>query len=165
MTATVTMTIGGTSVDVSRPVEYRVADGVRGELRREFNVVPAVGVGLDSPLLIVPLGTTANQQRLVVQATNFSPEPINGTLRLRLPTGWTSTPTEAPFRLTAKGEKTSTPFTVTAPARRTAGTFQVVAEAVVGANTYSRDMQEIAYPHIQTHRCTGPPRPQHRCSI
>ncbi len=156
MTATVTLTIGGVTIDVSRPVEYRFADGVRGELRREFNVVPAVAVGLDSPLMIVPLGTTANQQRLVVRATNFAPQAVTGTLRLRLPAGWTSTPTEAPFTLNAKGAKTSTPFTVTAPARRTAGTFEIVAEAVVGSTTYSRDMQEIAYPHIQTRRLYWP---------
>jgi hypothetical protein len=31
-----------------------------------------------------------------------------------------------------------------------------VAEAVVGTNTYSRDMEEIAYPHIQTHRLYWP---------
>jgi LmbE family N-acetylglucosaminyl deacetylase len=156
LTATVKLTIGGATIDVSRPVEYRVADGARGELRREFNVVPAVAVGLDSPLLIVPLGTTAHQQRLVVRATNFSPQPIAGTLRLRLPAGWTATPAEAPFTLTMKGETTSTPFIVTAPARRSAGTFEVVAEAVIGSTTYSRDIEEIAYPHIQTHRLYWP---------
>ena len=156
VTATVTLTIAGTTLDVSRPVEYRVADGVRGELRRELNVVPAVAVGVDSPLLIVPLGTTANQQRVVVRATNFSPQPVSGLLRLRLPQGWTATPAEVPFSLIAKGEKTSTPFTVTAPARRTAGKFEIVAEAVVGSATYSRDIQEIAYPHIQTHRLYWP---------
>jgi hypothetical protein len=129
---------------------------VRGELRREFNVVPAVTVGVDSPLLIVPLGTTASQQRVVVRATNLSPRGVTGTLRLRLPQGWTSTPTEAPFSLMARGERTSTPFTVTAPARRSAGKFDIVAEAVVGATTYSRDMQEISYPHIQTHRLYWP---------
>ena len=156
MTATVKLTIGGAAIDVSRPVEYRFADGIRGELRREFNVVPAVVVGLDSPLLIVPLGTTASQQRLVVRATNFSPQPIAGTLRLRLPQGWTSTPAEAPFAFMTKGEKTSTPFIVTAPAGRTAGKFDIIAEAVVGSTTYSRDMQEVAYPHIQTHRLYWP---------
>src|SRR4029450_5132008 len=40
VTATVTMTIGDAAVDITRPVEYRFADRVRGELRREVNVVP-----------------------------------------------------------------------------------------------------------------------------
>jgi hypothetical protein len=91
-----------------------------------------------------------------VRATNFSPQPITGTLRLRLPQGWTSTPAQALFAFTSKGERTSTPFTVTAPPGRTAGKFEIVAEAVVGSTTYSRDMQEVAYPHIQTHRLYWP---------
>jgi LmbE family N-acetylglucosaminyl deacetylase len=156
MTATATFSIGGTTIDVTRPVEYRLADGVRGELRREFNVVPAVGVALDTPLLIVPLGTAPNQQRLTVTVTNFSTQPASGTLRLRLPTGWTSTPTDVPFALEARGERTSTPFTVTAPARRVNGAFPITAEAAIGAATYTRDMEEIAYDHIQTHRLYWP---------
>ena len=45
---------------------------------------------------------------------------------------------------------------MTAPARRTPGSFDIVAEAVVGGVTYSRDLQTIAYPHIQTHRVYSP---------
>src|SRR5207247_5306324 len=119
-TASVAVTIGGVSVTVTRPVQFRYADAVRGELRRDVNVVPRVAVGLDNPLLVVPLGTTTNQQKLVVRATSFSSAPVTGTLRLRLPQGWTSTPTEAPFALKANGDRTSTPFVVSAPARRTA---------------------------------------------
>ena len=156
LTADVAMNIGGVDLTVSQPVQYRLADSVRGELRRDVNVVPAVAVGLDTRLLIVPLGTTANQQKLVVRATSFSSQPVSGTLRLRLPQGWTSTPAEAPFTLKANGDKTSTPFVVTAPARRTAGSFDIAAEAVVGAATFSRDVQVVAYPHIQTHRLYWP---------
>jgi LmbE family N-acetylglucosaminyl deacetylase len=156
LTADVAMNIGGVDLTVSQPVQFRRADSVRGELRRDVNVVPAVAVGLDSRLLVVPLGTTANQQRLVVRATSFSSQPVSGTLRLRLPQGWTSTPAETAFTLKASGDKTSTPFVVTAPARRTAGSFDIAAEAVVGGATFSRDIEVVAYPHIQTHRLYWP---------
>jgi len=156
LTAAIAMNIGGADITVSRPVQYRAADSVRGELRRDVNVVPAVAVGLDTRLLVVPLGTTVNQQKLVVRAMSFSPQPVSGTLRLRLPQGWTSVPTEAPFTLKASGDKTSTSFIVTAPARRTAGSFDIAAEAVVGGATFSRDVQTISYPHIQTHRLYWP---------
>ena len=82
--------------------------------------------------------------------------PVSGTLRLRLPQGWTSTPAEAPFTLKANGDKTSTPFVVSAPARRTAGRLDIAAEATVGGATFSRDVQVVAYPHIQTHRLYWP---------
>jgi len=156
LTADVAMNIGGVDLTVSRPVQFRYADAVRGELRRDVNVVPAVAVGLDTRLLVVPLGSTANQQKLVVRATSFSSQPVTGTLRLRLPQGWTSTPADAPFTLKTSGDKTSAPFVITAPARRTAGSGQIAAEAVVGGTTFSRDVQVVAYPHIQTHRLYWP---------
>lgn len=156
LTASVTATIGGVGVTVTRPVQYRYADAVRGELRRDVNVVPRVAVGLDTPLLVVPLGGGANQQKLVVRATSFSPNPVSGILRLRLPQGWTSAPAQAPFTLNASGDRTSTPFVVTAPARRTAGRLDITVEAAADGATFSRDVEVIAYPHIQTHRLYWP---------
>ncbi|HEY3160520.1 MAG TPA: PIG-L family deacetylase [Vicinamibacterales bacterium] len=156
VTASVSLVVGAMNVTVSRPVQFRYADSVRGELRRDVNVVPRVAVGLDTPLLVVPLGNTANQQKLIVRATSFSAKPMTGTVRLRLPQGWTSTPAQASFTLNASGDKTSTPFVVTAPARRTAGRLELAAEAVVGGASFSRDVQVVAYPHIQTHRLYWP---------
>ncbi len=156
LTADVTLNIGGVVVPVSTPVMFRYADRVRGELRRAVNVVPAVAVGVDSKLMIVPLGTAPFQQRVVVKATSFSRTPISGTLQLTLPQGWTASPPGVPFSLQAEGDRTSATFTVTAPARRTAGTFDIIATAAVGATTWSQDLQEISYPHIQTHRLYAP---------
>ena len=156
LTASVALTIGGIDVTVSRPVQFRYADAVRGELRRDVNVVPRLAVGFDTPLLVVPLGNTPNQQRLVVRATSFSPGPITGTVRLRLPQGWTSTPAQASLVLNTGGDKTSTPFVVTAPARRTAGRLEIAVEGVVDSANFSRDVQVISYPHIQTHRLYWP---------
>jgi len=155
LAAEVTLDIGGVDVVVSRPVQFRLGDSVRGELRRDVDIVPAVAVGLDSSTLVVPLGATPYQQRLTVRAANLSATPVSGTLRLRLPQGWTAAPAEASFTL-ATGAKTSTPFTVTAPARRAPGAFDITAEAVVGATTFSRDVQVVSYPHIQTHRLYWP---------
>ena len=156
LTASVTLTIGGIDVTVTRPVQFRYADDIRGELRRDVNVVPRMAVGLDTSLLVVPLGTAPHQQRVVIRATSFSSQAATGTLRLRLPQGWSSTPVEAPFTLRASGDQTSTPFVVTAPARRTSGRFEISAEATGSGATFSRDVQVIAYPHIQTHRLYWP---------
>jgi LmbE family N-acetylglucosaminyl deacetylase len=146
----------GADITITRPVQFRYADDVRGELRRDINVVPRLAVGLDTSLVVVPLGTTALQQKLVVRSTSFSRQTVMGTLRVRLPQGWTSAPAEAPFTLKAEGDKTSTAFVVTAPARRAAGRFDIAAEATVGSATFSRDVQVVAYPHIQTHRLYWP---------
>ena len=149
------MQLGGESVAVSQPVQFRMADQVRGELRRDVNVTPAVTVGLDSRLLIVPAGGAVSDHRLVVQARSFSPQPVTGTLRLRLPAGWTSTPADAPITL-KPGEQTSAPFVVRAPAGRRPGSLSITAEANIAGTTYTQGVQVIAYPHIQTHRVYSP---------
>lgn len=149
------MTIGGERVTITEPVQFRWADQIRGELRRDVNVVPAVTVGVDSRLLIVPAGATAVSQRLVVQARNHSLATVSGTVRLRLPAGWTSTPADAAITLKA-GEQTSAPFVVKAPASRKPGSLSLTAEAVVDGVSYTNDVQVIAYPHIQTHRVYQP---------
>jgi LmbE family N-acetylglucosaminyl deacetylase len=152
----VVLKIGDVSVVVSRPVQYRFADQIRGELRRPVNVVPRVTVDLDAALLIVPLGTAARAQRVVARVTSGSTEPVSGTLRLRVPPGWSVSPQEAAFTLTSADDQTSAAFTVTAPANRRAGSFDIDAEARVGAATYSQNVQLISYPHIQTHRLYTP---------
>ncbi len=156
VSADVTLDIGRATLTVSRPVMYRFADRVRGELRREVNVVPAVTVGVDSKFLIVPMGAAPNQQRLVVRAMSYSPQAVSGMLRLRLPQGWTSTPASTPFTLSQRGERTAATFTITAPPTRRPGSLEIVAEAQVGDAVFARDIQEIAYPHIQTHRLYAP---------
>jgi len=152
----VTAEIGGTTVVIARPVQYRTGDRVRGELRREINVVPAVTVGVDSRLLIVPTGSTPNTQRVVVRATNLTEKAVKGVLRLRLPQGWVAEPAEAPLVLAKEGENGAASFVVRAPLKRAEGTLDITAEAVVNGVSYSRDLQTIAYPHIQTHRVYAP---------
>jgi LmbE family N-acetylglucosaminyl deacetylase len=148
--------IGDVSIVVSRPVEYRFADQIRGELRRPVSVVPAVTVGLSESLLIVPLGGAPRTQRVVSRVASGSTAPVNGSVRLRVPAGWTVSPNQAPFELKNHGDQTSLAFTVTAPANRRSGSFEIAAEARVGGAAFSKDVQVISYPHIQTHRVYWP---------
>jgi hypothetical protein len=156
LTVDVSAEIGGTTVVISRPVQYRLGDRVRGELRRDVNVVPAVTVGVDSRLMIVPTGSTPNTQRVVVRATNLTDKAVKGSLRLRLPQGWTAEPAEAALSLAAEGENTAASFVVKAPLKRAEGTVEITAEAAVNGVSYTSDLQTVAYPHIQTHRIYSP---------
>jgi hypothetical protein len=148
--------IGGVAVQITRPVQYRTGDRVRGELRRDVNVVPAVTVGVDSRLMIVPTGSTPNTQRVVVRATNLTEKAVKGTVRLRLPQGWTAEPAEVPLSLAAEGENTAASFVVKAPLKRLEGTLEIAAEAVINGVSYASDLQTVSYPHIQTHRIYSP---------
>jgi LmbE family N-acetylglucosaminyl deacetylase len=150
--AEVKMEIGGEEVTVTKPVQYRFADDIRGELRRDFQVVPTVSVGLDSNLMIAPVSPRAQRQKIVVSVTNNAPRPTKGTVKLGLPAGWTATPATADFDLKARGEKTAVEFNVAIPANAKTDSYKITANALVGAQTFNQSMQEIAYPHIQTHR-------------
>ena len=158
LTSQVTLTIGGIDLIASQPVEFRYADQVRGELRRVPSVVPKLTVGLDTSLLVVPIGATPRQTRIVARIASGSPEAISGTLHLRVPDGWEVSPREASFTVKRSGDQTSTAFTLTAPANRRPGSFAVDAEAVAGSITFTRDLEVVSYPHIQTHRLYWPAR-------
>jgi LmbE family N-acetylglucosaminyl deacetylase len=152
VSAEVRMEIGGEEVTVTKPVQYRFADQIRGELRRDLNVVPLVTVGLDSNLLIAPVSPRAQRQKIVVSVTNNAPRETKGAVRLDLPSGWKATPAAADFDLKAKGEKTAVSFDLTIPAGAKPDSYKIKANAVVGNQTFNQSMEEIAYPHIQTHR-------------
>jgi LmbE family N-acetylglucosaminyl deacetylase len=157
LAARVTMTIGGEPVTLVRPVTYRLVDAIRGELRRSVASVPAIAVGVESSLMIVPTGDARrHSQRLVVRARNLSSRPVAGTLALRLPPGWSATPASAPLALRVRDEQASVAFIVTAPSDAAAGRYDVVAEARTERGTFSLDQQTIEYPHIQTHRLYTP---------
>ncbi|HQZ39790.1 MAG TPA: PIG-L family deacetylase [Vicinamibacterales bacterium] len=155
LSATIPVTVSGVSFDLTRPVEYRYADRVRGEIRRNVGVVPAVAVGLDSGLIIVPTGAGEQQRTVVVRATNLSPGAVSGTVTLQVPTGWHASPAEVPLSL-KPGARGAATFVLTSPTPVPAGTFVVAAQAKVAGTHYTQDMQTIAYPHIQTHRLYSP---------
>ena len=152
VSANVTMEIGGAEIVASTPVQYRFADQIRGELRRNLNVVPLIDVALNTNLLIVSASNKAQKQRLVVSVTNNAPRETKGSVKLNLPGGWTSNPAATAFNLRRKNEKNAVAFDITIPANAKVDAYDLTAIAEVNGQTYDRTMQEIAYPHIQTHR-------------
>ncbi|MDQ3321060.1 MAG: NEW3 domain-containing protein [Acidobacteriota bacterium] len=150
--AEVKMEIGGEEIIVTKPVQFRFADDVRGELRRDLNVVPIIGIALESNLLIAPTSAKAQKQKIVLSITNNAPRETKGIVRLDLPNGWTAAPDSANFDLKAKGEKMAVVFDVSIPANAKIGSYKVAATATVDGQTFNQTVQEIAYPHIQTHR-------------
>jgi hypothetical protein len=152
VTSSVTLSISGTDITLTRPIRYRFADRVRGELRRDLNVVPELTVGFDSNLLVVPTAGPAQPQRLAVTTTSFANRAVSGTVKLLLPAGWTSTPSSAPFSAASAGDSATATFVVTPPARRTQEAVVIGAEATAGGRSFSSRVETITYPHIQNHR-------------
>ena len=148
--------IGGVPVTLDQPVQYRLIDPVRGELRRNVEVVPAVSVAVDPQLLMVPLESLGRPMRVSVRLQSNSSVETSGTARLEAPPGWTVTPSQAPFTLRREGENTALAFTVTPGRGVAAGRSTLKATVRSGSRTFELSMRTISYPHIQTHRIYTP---------
>lgn len=169
--AEVTLEINGEELIFTQPLEYRFADDIRGEIRRELNVVPKVSVALEKNLMIAPISGKPLKQKISVTVTNNSSLPVKGEVSLKLPNGerflvkagkgddwydevkgWTVSPNSKGIELQKKGEKTSVEFELTIPANVKIRDFDISAQVVANGETFAQTMQTIAYPHIQTHR-------------
>jgi LmbE family N-acetylglucosaminyl deacetylase len=154
LVALVHVSVGDKELTFSQPVEYRMADPSRGELRRDLNVVPAVSVALDHALVIVPAGGSERMRRIVLTVTNNSSSPLTGTASINKTGGGglkISTASNS-FDLKSKGERASIPFDLTVPANTSPGIYAVSGSVEIGGSRFDREMHTIAYPHIQTHR-------------
>jgi LmbE family N-acetylglucosaminyl deacetylase len=125
------------------PVLYRWTDRVRGDLYRSVAIVPEVAIDLGQQTLVFPDRAPKPLRVTLKQNTGSD---VTGTLRLKLPAGWTATPAELPVALKGKGEEFRATFNVTPPAG--ASTAALAAEFESAGKTFTRGMVEIDYPHI-----------------
>jgi LmbE family N-acetylglucosaminyl deacetylase len=133
----------GDELVFSRLALFRWVDPVRGTLYRPVPTVPEVAVGVEEKVLVFP--DRAPKQVRVSLKSNVAADTV-GTLRLRLPAGWSATPAEIPVTLKARGEEFKAAFGVTPPAGATTATL--AAEFESGERKFTRGMLEIDYPHI-----------------
>jgi LmbE family N-acetylglucosaminyl deacetylase len=143
----------GEAVTFQVPVLYRWTDRVRGDLYRPVVVVPEVAVAVGEQTLVFP---DRQPKQVRVTLRNNTGTDAAGTLRLKLPAGWTATPAELPVTVKAKGEEFRATFNVTPPAA--ASTAEVAAEFESAGKTYTRGMLEIDYAHIPRQTLFPPAR-------
>lgn len=171
ISAKVMVEINGTEIAFYQPIEYRFADDIRGEIRRELNVVPRVSLALEKDLMIAPISGKPLKRKISVAVTNNGSSAVKGEVSLKLPNGqkflvkagkgddwfdevkgWTVSPSAKAFELQKKGEKTSVEFEVSIPANVKIGDFDISAQATADGETFTQKMNTLAYPHVQTHR-------------
>jgi LmbE family N-acetylglucosaminyl deacetylase len=163
----VLMGIGASPQVLSAPVEYRYLDGVRGEVRREVNVVPELSVQLDPSLIIMPLRERRRAREVTLQLVNNveqsaaqAGEPIaSGATSIGLPKDWPQAK-PATFKFDTKGERVTLKYNFNVPREVRSGTYRL--SGSTNATYYARrpskpplwfgrTQRVISYPHIQTH--------------
>jgi LmbE family N-acetylglucosaminyl deacetylase len=157
--ATVTLTINGISVSVSKNIQYRWVDPEKGELYRPSVLTP--------PVMMNMIGTVATfkeegykEIKITLQAGK---DNVTGKIKVKLPPQWNimnqgrylvpsrnnekvSNETTSDFSFVKKGETRTISFFVNPLNEASNTTLQFVAE--VDGNEYTKGIKEIKYDHI-----------------
>jgi LmbE family N-acetylglucosaminyl deacetylase len=152
LTARVNLVIGGQQVSVSREVQHREVDRVRGELRRRLDVVPAISLEPATDLEIVAANTDQRRYEVLLTVRNNAPRQVSGDASFNVPSDWAVEPQAQSFSLAASPATTTLAYEVTLPGDVNPGAYLLTASANADGVEYRQAMREISYPHIHTHR-------------
>jgi LmbE family N-acetylglucosaminyl deacetylase len=156
-TATFNLTIAGTPVSMTLPLQSRSEGNIfSGEKRSEIHVVPAFAVSVIPEIVVVPTGAADRARDVRITVTNHAAGTAAADVSLQVPQGWAATPATQPVRFSREDESMTVRFTLQPPpaatlaaaAQKPGGNqFTVRAVASASGTTYSQGYQVIEYPH------------------
>jgi len=143
--ATIELTIGGADFTISRPLQYKYTDPVKGELYEPVVVAPPVVGNLTNQVFIFT-GNTAQPVTVKMQAMA---DGVKGDISLKLPAGFVSKPASIPYGFAQKGDEQEFTFSLS-PVKAGNGnhvdTFAV--QMSHNGKVYTEGIQHIRYDHI-----------------
>jgi LmbE family N-acetylglucosaminyl deacetylase len=142
--------VGGQTLELVRPVEYRFVDRARGELARPFVIVPLVSIEPAEKLLVFP---DASPRTIDVNVQSNDAN-AGGSLELHVPAGWRVAPASPRFKPSGTSV-TQVSFTVMPPARPASATLQPVA-GLVPPLLVREGIVHIDYEHIPRQTIQSP---------
>jgi Uncharacterized proteins, LmbE homologs len=144
LAAWVEFTFDGLPIRIGNVVQtLQHVTGVGG-IYQPLVVSPNVGVRMEPEARILPLDGSALPVKVTVHATHAA----SGTVTLKLPEGWRSSPAEAQFKLAAGVDSAPIVFSVT-PGTVAAGVYNVQAVAHSGDQDFKTGWQTVGYLGIQ----------------
>ncbi|HKX83267.1 MAG TPA: hypothetical protein VJL58_03515, partial [Pyrinomonadaceae bacterium] len=153
--ARVKVEVLGREIVFERDVQFRFADDVRGEIRRNVDVVPRVTLDADQPLILVAASTSEQKKRISFTVTNNSATASKAKPSIAFDTassawgGKTGTPE---ITLGGRGDTTQFSFDITIPGNTRPGRYSITGDVLVDGTYHGLSMRTVEYPHIQTHR-------------
>lgn len=136
--------MGGTDVEMVRPVHYRFNNPVYGEQIRPLTVAPPVALDLSEKSQVFP----DNRPRKVEVPVRSNIGKVAGDVRLEVPPGWKAEPASRHFELANRDEQATLSFELTPPPGEARGRLRAVAD--VGGRAVSSGTEVIQYTHIAT---------------
>jgi LmbE family N-acetylglucosaminyl deacetylase len=140
--------VAGAAVEIRTPVRRREPHLPYGEELRELMVVPPVAVNVTPHVAIVPLTAARKQVDVRVELLN-NVDGGSGQLTLRLPPGWSSSPSTVPFSFARAGERGTFRFGVSIPSLDSRD-YRIEAAATVGGTAYTQGYDVIEHRDLET---------------
>jgi LmbE family N-acetylglucosaminyl deacetylase len=147
------LSLSGGDIELSRVVENRYVDRVRGELKRPLAIVPPVAISTPETAIVFP---DEKPKHLEIPIKSNGDRQA-GSLRLIAPDGWRVEPASRNFDLHA-GEQSVAAFDVTPPGSASSVHLRAVAET--GGREVSSGVDTINYTHIPPQTLCPPSEPR-----
>jgi Uncharacterized proteins, LmbE homologs len=158
--ARVKVEVLGQEMVFERNAQFRFADDIRGEVRRNVDVVPRVNIEADKPFIIVRTSEKVQTKKISFTITNLSARSATGKPSIAFDGNsgnWNSPPTStSAIALQQKGDKTSFSRDIIIPANTKPGRYSITGDVLIDGKYYGMTMNKSEYPHIQTHRFYRP---------
>ncbi len=150
----VTYRIDGVDFTLTQPAQTVSINRPWGERRRLLTVAPAISVSVSPHIGVIPIsepdvaggGTTFTA---TVEMLNNVKGEAEGTLSLKLPDGWRSSPENAPFAFTHEGASKTFSFQVSAKNVEAGTEYTIQAIATYNGEAYTTGYQAIDHPDLE----------------
>jgi LmbE family N-acetylglucosaminyl deacetylase len=142
LAASVQVSYRGVPLHLSEVVQAMQRIPTLGVVPQPLLLGPAISVTLSPAAGAVPVGTKAFEFSCTVHSNVKG--PAEGSLRLRLPAGWRSTPESAPFSMLRDGEDRTITFSVL-PDMVKPGEHRITAVAEYQGKTYEEGYRLVGY--------------------
>ncbi|MEN9609405.1 MAG: hypothetical protein RLZZ628_219 [Bacteroidota bacterium] len=144
VSVTANVEIQGANIPFTVEAVYQRADPAKGEIYRPLEVTPAAFVNLTEKAYIFASDTSKTVQ-IRVKAQR---DGLKGTVRLQMPTGWRSEPSEIVTEIAQKEAEKTVTFQVFPPKQRDEASL--IATIQIGETIVNQSVQYIDYDHIPT---------------
>lgn len=142
LTAWATVDYNGVDIKLGEEVQtlHRVTG--QGTVYEPLVVAPAISVSVSPAAGVVPL--TEKTLTVTAHVRSNVKGPAHGTVRLELPSGWSSNPSTAEFTLAKDGDAVDVPFTVT-PVKMAETAYTMTAVATYAGKQYREGYKTVGY--------------------
>lgn len=134
--------INGVTIPFERYIVYKYNDDVKGEVYQPLDVIPVVTSAITEKVYVF----NSSKSQTVTVKIKAGKENVNGKIELEIPTNWSVSPKEIPFKLTKKDEEQLAVFSVS-PSKE-ASEIVIKSKITVDNEVFDNEKIEINYPHI-----------------